>query len=100
ITSPTDKQLITDASRPDQVVRGTIEIRAKIWDDKGVASATYQIDNGTELPLSRVGNKQMWSARWNSTKVSDGDHQISVNVGGAGGGKKGKGGPKGPPRMV
>ena len=148
ITSPADKQLITDAAQPDQVVRGMIEVRAKIWDDKGVAAATYQIDNETERPLMRIGNSQMWSARWNSELVSDGDHQISVNVrgaggntnqdkvyvfvnqsgiyqvpprqpgdqgnsigayaekgllgtvgGGPGGGKKEKGGPKGPPRL-
>ncbi|MDQ6677967.1 MAG: metallophosphoesterase, partial [Acidobacteriota bacterium] len=85
ITSPADKQLITDASQPDQVVRGTVEVRAKIWDDKGIAAATYQIDNENERPLTRIGSTQMWSARWNSTQVPDGDHQISVNVRGAGG---------------
>lgn len=85
ITSPSDKQLITDSSRPDQVVRGTVEIRAKIWDDKGVAAAALQIDNGVEQPLTRIAKTQMWSARWNSKEVADGDHLLAVNVRGAGG---------------
>ncbi|MGI8545812.1 MAG: Ig-like domain-containing protein [Gemmatimonadaceae bacterium] len=85
ITSPSDKQLITDVSKPNQVVKGTVDVRAKVWDDKGVSSATYQIDNGTPRPLTRIGTTQMWSAPWNSTQVTDGDHQITLNVQGAGG---------------
>lgn len=85
ITSPVDKQLIVDPSKPNESVRGTVNIRAKVWDDQGVSSATYQIDNGAAIPLTRIGTTQMWSAPWNSAKVSDGDHQIRVNVQGAGG---------------
>ncbi len=85
ITSPADKQLVTDPSRPDQVVRGTVEVRAKVWDDKGVSSATYQIDGGTARPMTRIGTTQMWAASWNSTAVANGDHQLTVNVQGAGG---------------
>jgi Icc protein len=85
ITSPADKQLITDPSQSNQVVQGTVDLRAKIWDDKGVASATYQIDGGAPQPLTQIGTTQMWSAPWDSTQVSDGDHQITVNVQGAGG---------------
>jgi 3',5'-cyclic AMP phosphodiesterase CpdA len=82
ITSPSDKLLMIDGS---QIVKGTVDIRAKIWDDKGVASATMQIDGGQAVPLARIGDTQMWSARFDSTKVSDGDHKITVNVTGAGG---------------
>lgn len=82
ITSPSDKQLILDSS---QAVKGTVDIRAKIWDDKGVAAATMQIDGGTAVVLQRIGDTQMWSASFDSTTVSDGDHKITVNVTGAGG---------------
>ncbi len=85
ITSPADKQLITDACQPNQVVRGLTTLRAKVWDDKGVASAAYQIDNGASLPLTRIGASQMWSASFNSAKLTDGDHQITVTAKGAGG---------------
>ncbi len=82
ITSPSDKQLMINGA---QVVHGTTDIRAKIWDDKGVASATYQIDGGTAAPMQQIGTTQMWSVPFDSTKVSEGDHKITVTVQGAGG---------------
>ncbi len=82
ITSPSDKQLMIDGS---QVVHGMETVRAKIWDDKGVASATYHVDNGQSLPLVRIGSTQMWNATFDSTKLSSGAHTITVNVRGAGG---------------
>ncbi len=82
ITSPSDKQLMIDGT---QVVHGTTDIRAKIWDDKGVASATMQVDGGSPVAMQRIGDTQMWSAPFDSTGVPDGDHQIKVNVQGAGG---------------
>jgi 3',5'-cyclic-AMP phosphodiesterase len=82
ITSPADKLLMIGGS---QTIKDTVDIRAKVWDDKGVASATMQIDGGQAVPMTRIGETQMWSARFDATKVSDGDHRISVNVIGAGG---------------
>ena len=82
ITSPSDKQLMTSAT---QVVHGVETVRAKIWDDKGVASATYHVDNGQSYTLARIGSTQMWNATFDSTKLSSGAHTITVNVRGAGG---------------
>ena len=82
ITSPAEKLLMTDGS---QAVKGTSDIRAKVWDDKGVSAATMQVDGGTPLPMQRIGDTQMWSAPFDSTTVSDGDHRIQVMVQGAGG---------------
>ncbi len=82
ITSPSDKLLLIDNA---QAVKGTVNIRAKIWDDQGVASATYQIDGGDPRPLDRIGDTQLWSAPWDSKTAGDGDHRIRVNVQGAGG---------------
>jgi 3',5'-cyclic-AMP phosphodiesterase len=82
ITSPADKLLMIGGS---QTVRDTVDVRAKVWDDKGVASATMQIDGGQAVPLARIGETQMWSAHFDATKVSDGDHRIRVKVTGAGG---------------
>ena len=82
ITSPADKGLIVDAK---QIVRGPATIRAKVWDDKGVALATMQIDGGTAVNMQRIGATQMWSAPYDFSKVTPGDHKIRVNVRGAGG---------------
>ncbi len=82
ITSPADKLLMIGGS---QIVKDTVDVRVKVWDDRGVVSATMQIDGGQTLPLARIGETQMWSARFDATKVSDGDHRIKVNVTGLGG---------------
>ncbi len=82
ITSPSDEQLMIDGT---QVVHGVTDIRAKIWDDKGVASATMSIDNGTPIPMQQIGTTQMWSVPWDSTAAGDGEHRLTLNVTGAGG---------------
>jgi hypothetical protein len=82
ITSPADKMLMIGGT---QIVKDTVDIRVKIWDDKGVASAAMQIDGGLAVSLFRIGETQRWSARFDATKVSDGDHRISVTVTGDGG---------------
>lgn len=82
ITSPSDKLLLVDNG---QAVKGTVNIRAKIWDDQGVTAATYQIDGGDPRPLGRIGDTQLWSAPWDSTTAGDGDHHLRVTVQGAGG---------------
>jgi hypothetical protein len=68
-----------------QTVKDWVDIRVKVWDDKGVTSVTMQIDGGQAVPMGRIGDTQIWSARFDATKVIDGDHRISVNVIGAGG---------------
>jgi 3',5'-cyclic-AMP phosphodiesterase len=82
ITTPTDKLLMIGGS---QIVKGEVDVRVKVWDDKGIASATMQIDGGLAVPLDRIGETQMWRTRFDATKVSDGDHKIRVKVTGAGG---------------
>ena len=82
ITSPADKLLMIGDS---QVVKDTVDVRAKVWDDKGIASASMQIDGEQSVPMDRIGETQMWSARFDAAKVPDGDHRISVKVTGAGG---------------
>lgn len=82
ITSPVDKQLMINGL---QTVKDWVDIRAKVWDDKGVASATMQVDGGQAVPMDRIGETQMWTARFDATKVTDGDHRIEVSVVGAGG---------------
>ena len=82
ITYPADKLLMIGGS---QVIKDTVDIRAKVWDDKGITSAIMQIDGGQAVPMDRIGQTQMWSAHFDATKVSDGDHRINVKVIGAGG---------------
>ena len=82
ITSPADKLLMIGSS---QVVKDTADVRVKVWDDKGVVSAIMQIDGGQNVAMDRIGTTQMWSARFDATKVAEGDHRIRVKVTGEGG---------------
>lgn len=84
ITSPADKGLVISGT---QVVHGTQPVRAKVWDDKGVASVTMQVDGGTAQPMQRIGSTQMWSEPYNFASKTSGDHKVTVNVQGAGGNK-------------
>jgi Icc protein len=80
ITSPVDKVLMINRS---QVLKGIVEVRAKVWDDFGIASATMQIDGGVTVSMDQIGDTQMWSAQIDTKKLADGDHKIKVKVTGA-----------------
>jgi hypothetical protein len=82
ITTPADKVLMIGRS---QIVKGVVEARVKIWDDRGIVSAIMQIDGELAVPMDRIGETQMWRASFDATRVSDGDHKIRVKVTGAGG---------------
>lgn len=80
ITSPADKLFMTDPTQPQQVVRGVIEVRAKIWGAGQNASVTYAIDGQKPQPLARIGATTMWGSRWDSARAADGDHEVVVQV--------------------
>jgi 3',5'-cyclic-AMP phosphodiesterase len=66
ITAPADQAFILDPTQPEQVVRGVVEVRAKAWDERGVASANFCIDDGPWRPMSRIGASPAWSCAWDS----------------------------------
>jgi hypothetical protein len=78
ITTPADEAFITDPARPDQVVRGLVEVRAKAWDAKGIVSARCRIDDRPWQPMWQIGMGPMWSCTWNSAEVANGPHNLTV----------------------
>jgi Icc protein len=78
ITTPADQAFIIDPTRPDQVVRGMTQIRAKVWDAKGIDSAKFRIDDRPWQPMRQIGTGAVWSATWNSSEAADGPHDITV----------------------
>jgi 3',5'-cyclic-AMP phosphodiesterase len=52
ITTPAEEAFITDPARPNQVVRGLVEVRAKAWDAKGIVSAKSRIDDRPWQPMA------------------------------------------------
>jgi 3',5'-cyclic-AMP phosphodiesterase len=90
ITTPADQAFIIDPAKPDQVVRGMTEVRAKAWDATGIVSARCRIDDGRGGPCGRSGRasygpaagiqrrsrtgrtalrfwRNVWTAAWRST---------------------------------
>lgn len=80
ITSPCDRRLIIEPASPSQLVRGTVEVRAKAWSAENVASAHLQVDAGEPTAMSPSESLPHWSCYWDSTKVSNGEHQLTVRV--------------------
>jgi Icc protein len=86
ITSPADRPLIVDAARTDQLVRGTVQIRAKIFDGSApVARVTCHIDGAAARPMTRIGETSVWQCEWNAIDAKDGEHQVTVRAATAGG---------------
>jgi 3',5'-cyclic-AMP phosphodiesterase len=76
ITSPADERLIIDASQPDQLVRGPVQVHARYWGDR-VKKMWFSVDQrgGGEL---RPTSEGAWSAGWDSAQVADGTHELTV----------------------
>ncbi len=85
ITSPVERRLITEPDRPEQLVRGMVEIRAKAWGIGGAASPVVQVDDRPLMDMSLAGSSSVWSCRWDSTTVDSGEHRITVRIRGANG---------------
>jgi flagellar hook assembly protein FlgD len=60
------------------VVSGTITVQANITDDRGVAGATFAVDNGPANPMSFNTATGYWEGSWNTGAVPDGSHTVSV----------------------
>jgi len=80
ITSPADKNLITDPSKPDQVVRGEVKVRARVWDERGVRLVVGSIDDEPSKAMYQRNQEPYWSFVWNSARVSNGEHVITVRA--------------------
>jgi len=78
ITSPSDERLIVDRSSPAQLVRGLIEVRARVWGE-GVQDVTMSVD-GTTSPMQPTGDGCTWRAEFDSRLVSDGSHSLDVTA--------------------
>jgi len=78
ITSPSDQRLIANPAHPAQVVRGEVEVRARAWGEK-VQSVSLAIGTGWEEQMTR-STESVWSCEWDSTRVPDGLHVLTVRA--------------------
>jgi hypothetical protein len=78
ITSPADQRLIIDPSSPAQVVRGPIQVRARVWGD-AIENVTMSVDNG-EAELMVKLDDCTWAGAWASMESMDGANVITVTA--------------------
>jgi Icc protein len=78
ITSPADARLITRPKSQHHVLRGTVLIRAKIWDSIPAKIVTCSIDDGSLEPMRFAQGH--WEFNWDSSRASNGIHQICVRA--------------------
>jgi Icc protein len=78
ITSPSDQRLIIDPANAAQVVRGMVEVRARVWGND-IAGVMMAIDD-RELERMQTSESGVWNASWNSSTVEDGSHLVTVTA--------------------
>ena len=76
ITSPGDGPLITSAAG---IAHGVQTIDAKAFSTSPIASASYEVDGGTSVSMTGAP-ADMWTAAWDTTAVSKGEHKLTVKV--------------------
>ena len=76
ITSPGDSPLITSAAGN---AHGDTTIDARAFSTAAIVSASYQIDGGPAVSMTDSGS-DLWTASWDSTRVSAGEHKLVVTV--------------------
>jgi Icc protein len=73
VTSPADRRLIVDPTSVAQVVRGPIEVRARVW---GEAVREVELN---AAPMKARGDG-IWSAAWNAEEYADGLHELTATA--------------------
>ncbi len=78
ITSPSDHRLIIDPSSVTQVVRGPIQVRARVWGE-AIDNVTMSLDNGKAELMAKLDDCT-WAREWASPESRDGSHVITVTA--------------------
>lgn len=78
VTSPSDHRLIIDTECPQQLVRGLIDVRARVWGE-GIASVRLRVGGREPVDMASIG-EAVWSVEWDSVLASDDLHWLVVEV--------------------
>jgi 3',5'-cyclic-AMP phosphodiesterase len=81
VTRPADHRLIIDVNSPDQIVRETLAIRAKVWSVDGSCCVVARIDGGAPIALApHAGDPSLWQGSVDVRGLSDGPHSLTVQA--------------------
>ena len=82
VTSPADERLIIDPGSASQVVRGPLQVRARVW-GSSVQSVTLTVDEGEPGPMAKLDGST-WGREWDARQLEDGGHELTVTACGRG----------------
>jgi len=80
ITSPADRRLISDSERHDHVVRGCVDIRARVWGARSEPTVHVAIDDQSPKRMSCGSAPAEWIASIDASGLADGIHRVSVSA--------------------
>jgi Icc protein len=78
VTSPCDQRLIIDPANPAQVVRGSRQVRARVWGDL-IKDVTLSIDCGQTVTMEPLDDCT-WEATPGTQQIADGSHVLAVRA--------------------
>jgi 3',5'-cyclic-AMP phosphodiesterase len=82
VTSPADQRLIIDPSSPSHVVRGPVQVRARVW-GPSIQGVMLSVDGGESSPMSELDSSTwavVWDAEWDAEQLVDGPHELTVSA--------------------
>lgn len=78
VTSPADERLIVDERNPAQVVRGAVQVRARVWGNS-VEDVTLSINDGTGVAMEAMDGCT-WGAVWDTDRMKNGLQMLRVRA--------------------
>jgi len=73
IIAPADRELIIDPSSRDQVVRGEVEIRIRVWGADEPPTVVCQIDDEPAEPATPIAGTNVYRYVWHTASLPDGE---------------------------
>jgi 3',5'-cyclic-AMP phosphodiesterase len=78
VTSPADERLIIDPCHPSQVVRGRVQVRARVC-GRSIQRVTISVDGVEPGPMSKLDGST-WGREGDAGQLEDGPHELIVNA--------------------
>ncbi len=78
VTSPADERLIIDPGSASQVVRGPLQVRARVW-GSSVQSVTLTVGEGEPGPMAKLDGST-WGREWDPRQLEDGGYELTVTA--------------------
>ncbi|HUZ62410.1 MAG TPA: hypothetical protein VMU82_01720, partial [Acetobacteraceae bacterium] len=76
-----------DPSAPDQVLRGPVNVRARIWGGAGIVRVRCRVDGGRAWTMAPIPDEPaMWHGVRDLSDLADGLHRLTVQAEDAAGG--------------